>query len=123
MLAITLIARAVVAATAAVSAGTFTAIAELARAAAEGTTLLTFAITIAMEVTVTTESAAIALAVTALMVIVTEASGPMPIGLAAIATRLEPLAATVTGPARAVGFVVAVGLAAICALFFCHSYP
>ena len=123
MLAITLIARAVVAATAAVSAGTFTAIAELARAAAEGTTLLTFAITIAMEVTVTTESAAITLAVTALMVIVTEASGPMPIGLAAIATRLEPLAATVTGPARAVGFVVAVGLAAICALFFCHSYP
>jgi len=88
------------------------------------TTLLTFAFAIAMEIAVaTTVSAAIALAISALTVIVVEAAGLVSVGLAAVAARLESLATAVTRPARAVGLVVAVGLAARSALFFCHAVP
>ena len=125
-LAITLVARIVAAIATIAAAAVVTTLAiavELARTVVE-TTLLTFAFAIAMEIAVaTTVSAAIALAISALTVIVVEAAGLVSVGLAAVAARLESLATAVTRPARAVGLVVAVGLAARSALFFCHAVP
>ena len=125
-LAITLVARIVAAIATIAAAAVVTTLAiavELARTVVE-TTLLTFAFAIAMEIAVaTTVSAAIALTISALTVIVVEAAGLVSVGLAAVAARLESLATAVTRPARAVGLVVAVGLAARSALFFCHAVP
>ena len=85
--------------------------------------LLAFPLTVTTEIAVAVEIAAIAFAISALMVVVMEASGLVAVGLAAIAARLESLAAAIARLARAVGLVVAVGLAARSALFFCHAVP
>ena len=95
---------------------------ELARTVMEAT-LLAFPLTVTTEIAVAVEIAAIALAVSALMIVVVEAAGLVSVGLAAVAARLESLATAVTRPARAVGLVVAVGFAARSALFFCHAVP
>ena len=123
-LAIALIAR-IVSTTATIIAMIVTTLAvtvELARTVMEAT-LLAFPLTVTTEIAVAVEIAAIALAVSALMIVVVEAAGLVAVGLAAIATRLESLAAAIARLARAVGLVVAVGLAARSALFFCHAVP
>ena len=101
---------------------TFAVTVELARTVMEAA-LLAFPLTVTTEIAVAVEIAAIALAVSALMIVVVEAAGLVAVGLAAIATRLESLAAAIARLARAVGLVVAVGLAARSALFFCHAVP
>ena len=63
---------------------------ELARTVMEAT-LLAFPLTVTTEIAVAVEIAAIALAVSALMIVVVEAAGLVAVGLAAIATRLESL--------------------------------
>ena len=95
---------------------------ELARTVME-VARLAFLLTVTPEIAVAVEVAAIALAVSALMIVVMEAAGLVAVGLAAITTRLESLAAAIARLARAVGLVVAVGLAARSALFFCHAVP
>lgn len=123
-LAIALVAR-IVSTTATIIAMIVTTLAvtvELARTVMEAA-LLAFPLTVTTEIAVAAEIAAIALAVTALMIVVVEAAGLVSVGLAAIATRLESFAAAIARLARAVGLVVAVGLAARSALFFCHAVP
>ena len=123
-LAIALVAR-IVSTTATIIAMIVTTVAvtvELARTVMEAA-LLAFPLTVTTEIAVAAEIAAIALAVTALMIVVVEAAGLVSVGLAAIATRLESFAAAIARLARAVGLVVAVGLAARSALFFCHAVP
>lgn len=95
---------------------------ELARTVMEAT-LLAFPLTVTTEIAVAVEIAAIALAVSALMIVVVEAAGLVAVGLPPLPRGLNPLAAAIARLARAVGLVVAVGLAARSALFFCHAVP